>query len=66
MLKEYVSVIIPNWLKIFDGRLRKVGTGFMATKGISIADFAVWDLTCTWLEHEHWKEAFGDALAGLD
>ena len=62
LMKDFFTTNTPHWFSIFEERLNKVGTGFMATDKITIADFVIWDVTCTWIQHEHWRDAFNNPL----
>ena len=62
LMKVFFDTTTPHWLSIFEERLKNVNTGFIATDKLTIADIVIWDLTCTWIQHEHWVEAFSNPL----
>ena len=49
-------------MTLFEERLNQTKTGFISTDKLTVADFAIWDKTITFFQHEHWKDAFGDNL----
>ena len=59
---NFINTTTPYWMNLFEEWLWRINTGYMATNKITIADFAIWDKTCTLFEHQHWKDAFGQPL----
>ena len=49
-------------MNLFEERLKTNKTDFIALNWVTIADFAIWDKTCTFFTHEHFWDALGDTL----